>query len=81
MFSIDISDPLCYRYDVTEYEAEVFKMKVDRHKAKDLKRILSDLIILERMIYSFDGQDDFPETELTPVITELTKLIKNLEVS
>lgn len=55
-------------------------MKVHHQRLADLKTVLADLIKIECLIYKFDPGDNFPETELTGVISELTKIIKNVEV-
>ena len=45
---------------------------------KRVKDILSDLLVLERDIYGVDIS--MVQSELTPVISELTQIIKNMEV-
>lgn len=80
MFSIDNHDPLCYRYDEQDYVSEVFKMVVKSYAQKQkLRDIYAELLILEREIY---GDTDFiPETELTPAISCISEIYKNVEVS
>lgn len=55
-------------------------MKIHHQRLADLKKALADLIKIECLIYKFTPGDNFPETELTGVISELTKIIKNAEV-
>lgn len=55
-------------------------MKVHHQRLADLKTVLADLIKIECLIYKFNPGDNFPETELTGVISELTKIIKDAEV-
>lgn len=55
-------------------------MKLHHQRLADLKKALADLIKIECLIYRFDPGDNFPETELTGVISDLTKIIKDAEV-
>lgn len=55
-------------------------MEVHHQRLADLKKVLADLIKIECLIYKFNPGENFPETELTGVISDLTKIIKNAEV-